>query len=149
MFSYCFKHFNELSVNELYDIFLLRQQIFVVEQCCAYHDIDEFDKQSFHLMIYNPEQKQLIACLRYIPKGARYKNVSEIGRVVVNKTYRNKGIGSNLVGRCIEYVKAENPSCPIVIRALDYLANFYIKQGFIVRSEVYEEDGFYYIDMSL
>lgn len=38
------KHFSELTASELYEIYRLRVSVFVVEQNCAYQDVDEADR---------------------------------------------------------------------------------------------------------
>ena len=38
------KTFNELTLEELYEILKVRAEVFVVEQNCAYQDLDELDK---------------------------------------------------------------------------------------------------------
>lgn len=43
------KHFNELTTNELFNIFKLRVSVFIVEQKCPYQEIDDFDKDSYHV----------------------------------------------------------------------------------------------------
>ncbi len=43
------KKFSELSVEELYQILRLRNEVFVVEQNCPYQDCDEKDQVSYHL----------------------------------------------------------------------------------------------------
>ena len=40
------KKYNELSTDELYEILRLRSAIFVVEQNCAYQDMDHADQRS-------------------------------------------------------------------------------------------------------
>jgi ElaA protein len=52
------KKFSELSASLLYDILKLRCEVFVVEQACAYPDIDGADRETWHLigtMKENPE----------------------------------------------------------------------------------------------
>jgi len=53
--TFIFKTFQELTVNELYDILRLRSEIFVVEQTCVYNDLDELDKDAVHL--FNKREK--------------------------------------------------------------------------------------------
>ena len=53
--SIYFKSFNELNKQELFDIYYLRQEVFIVEQNCVYQDIDQKDHNSFHLMAYDNE----------------------------------------------------------------------------------------------
>ncbi len=43
------KNFAALSTLELIRIYRLRQSVFVVEQDCPYHDIDDLDLTAWHL----------------------------------------------------------------------------------------------------
>ena len=49
------KHFNELSKEELYEIYKLRVSIFVVEQNCPYQEIDDADKFAYHIYLKDDE----------------------------------------------------------------------------------------------
>ena len=46
------KHFNDLTAKQLYDILQLREAVFQLEQNCLYKDIDDKDKECYHLMHY-------------------------------------------------------------------------------------------------
>ena len=63
------KKFYDLSVSELFEILKLRQNVFIIEQNCIYKDIDNIDKISYHVMIF---QKKLVSYLRF------YKVDSEV-----------------------------------------------------------------------
>ena len=43
------KKFNELSIEEMYEILKLRVNIFVVEQKCPYEELDGKDDKCIHL----------------------------------------------------------------------------------------------------
>ena len=43
------KKFNQLSVDEIYEILKLRSEVFVVEQNCVYQDLDGKDELAIHL----------------------------------------------------------------------------------------------------
>ncbi len=45
------KHFNELTVSELFNIYKLRVSVFIVEQQCVYQDVDDADMVAYHLWI--------------------------------------------------------------------------------------------------
>ena len=45
------KTFNELSTQDIYSMLQLRSEIFVVEQNCAYQDIDDKDQKALHLSL--------------------------------------------------------------------------------------------------
>ena len=42
------KHFDELSREELLEIYKLRVAVFVVEQNCPYQEVDDADKVAYH-----------------------------------------------------------------------------------------------------
>ncbi len=84
------KAFKDLSVDEYFEILFLRTEIFVVEQDCPYQEVDEKDRQSFHLF-GRAENGEVIAVTRILPQGISYDEVS-IGRVALKKAFRGKGI---------------------------------------------------------
>ena len=45
------KHFTELSTDELYDIIQARVDIFVVEQKCPYRELDDKDRDAYHIWL--------------------------------------------------------------------------------------------------
>ena len=73
--------FNELSNSQIYEFMKLRQEVFVVEQDCAYLDADGYDQGSFHLLGY--QNKELVAYARILPPGLYYKEPS-VGRIEVS-----------------------------------------------------------------
>jgi ElaA protein len=82
----CFlKKFNELSLDELYGIIKLRLEVFVVEQDCAYQDLDDKDQVSYHLFL--KDNDEIIAVLRIIPENVSFDEMA-IGRLIVKKPYR-------------------------------------------------------------
>ena len=48
--------FEELSAGELYDILQARAAVFVVEQNCAYQEVDEADRSAIHLWLREGEE---------------------------------------------------------------------------------------------
>jgi ElaA protein len=59
--------FTDLSTTQLYEILHLRSEVFVVEQTCAYQDLDRKDTQTGvqHLMM--SDNKQLLGYARLWP----------------------------------------------------------------------------------
>ena len=130
------KHFNQLTLDELYDILKLRAEVFVVEQNCVYQDLDDVDKEAYHVFI--KENGQVIATLRVIDKGKRLDEVS-LGRVISNK--RRCGIGSKLMRLGILTAKEKFNAKRIKIGAQVYAKPFYESVGFKQISGEYLEDG--------
>jgi ElaA protein len=139
------KHFNDLSVDEYWEILYLRTAIFVVEQDCPYQEVDEKDKVSFHLF-GSDEQGRVIATSRILPKGISYKEVS-IGRVALKKEQRGKGIADIMMLKTFEFIKNLFGEAPVRISAQEYLKNFYGKHGFIQIGDGYLEDNIPHIEM--
>jgi len=136
--------FEQLTTHELFSILKLRQAIFVVEQECAYPDIDDIDKQALHFSGYIDEQ--LAAYVRLIKPGISYDYAS-IGRVVVAPQYRGSGLGRTLMLAAIKKLEQEYPGEKQKIGAQQHLEPFYKSLGFTTVSEVYLEDGIPHIEM--
>jgi ElaA protein len=139
------KTFDQLTVDELYDVLQLRQSVFVVEQKCWYLDADGLDKQSLHLLGRLPSG-QLACYLRIVPPGYRFKEPS-IGRVVVDNNLRRHRIGTSLMTRGVELVEERYPTFGIFLSAQKYLEHFYRSFGFTSTGREYLEDGIPHVDM--
>lgn len=139
------KKFNELGLEELYEIFRLRSEVFVVEQECIYNDVDGKDLDSVHVMI--KDKGRIEAYLRVIKQGVSYEDCS-IGRVLVAKEARGKGLAKRIVKEGIDYITREWNKKRITIGAQEYLKEFYGSFGFKTVSDVYMEDGIPHVDMS-
>lgn len=140
------KKFDELTLEELYEILKLRFEVFVVEQNCIYNDIDGKDKTSFHVII--KENNEITAYLRVLPPGISYENAS-LGRVLVAKDARGMGYAKAIVTEGINCVLRNFNTNKITIGAQEYLKDFYSEFGFKPVSEVYDEDGIPHLDMTL
>ncbi|NFS08627.1 GNAT family N-acetyltransferase [Clostridium botulinum] len=138
------KKFKELSVEEMYEILRVRDQVFIVEQECPYQDIDSKDKNAYHLIAHDNDA--IIAYLRILEKGVSYDEIS-IGRVLINKDYRGKGLARKLMLKAIEFIENNMNEKEIKISAQAYLLDFYRSLGFNEVSEIYLEDNIPHIDM--
>ena len=69
------KKFHELTTNELYDILQLRNQCFIVEQKVPYQDLDNHDKEGYHILLYDTWDN-LVAYVRAINPGVRFKEAN-------------------------------------------------------------------------
>lgn len=138
------KKFEELTTEELYKILMIRTEVFIVEQQCAYLDCDGKDKKSYHL--YYEDKGEIAAYLRILPQGLSFDEIS-IGRVLVNKNYRGKSIARDMMLKALNFIEKELKEAEIKISAQAYLINFYGSLGFKAVSKEYLEDGIPHIDM--
>ena len=136
------KHFNELTLEELYEILRLRAEVFVVEQNCAYQDLDEVDKDAYH--VYIKDEGKMVAYLRVVDKNKRLDEVS-VGRVISIK--RRIGLGSKLMKLALETAKEKYGATVVKVGAQTYAKPFYEQAGFRQISDEYEEDGIPHIYM--
>jgi ElaA protein len=141
------KTFQQLTVDELFDVLKLRVDVFVVEQQCAYRELDDHDRhpETRHLSGQN-EFGHLIAYARLLPPGLRYPEVN-LGRFVVKADFRKQGVGHQLLQAALKGISGCWPKATIRISAQDYLQAFYAQYGFLRVSEVYLEDGIPHVEM--
>jgi ElaA protein len=138
------RSFKELNTNELYDILQLRNEVFVVEQKCAYQDLDGKDDEALHLMGF--VGTELVAYARLLKPGVSYKEVA-IGRVVVSSKHRGKNFGVELMEEALRDCMREFKTGVILVSAQKYLEKFYNGLGFITESDTYLEDDIPHIKM--
>ena len=140
-----YKKFDNLSRKEIHDLFLLRSEVFVVEQNCVYQDIDGKDEKAEHVLV--KKNNKIIAYARVLEYSDR-DNIS-IGRIVVSKKERGKSLGSDLLDFILKKIHQEKPKRPIKISAQAHLEKFYTDHGFKRTSNTYMEDGIPHISMTL
>ena len=138
--------YQDLGPDRLYEILKLRSEVFVVEQKCAYQDLDNKDEKALHLV--GEKNNKIIAYTRIFKKGAFFKN-SSIGRVLVKKKYRNKDYGRKIMTSSIEKLKKDPKEEIIEISAQKYLLKFYSELGFEKVGEEYLEDNIPHVKMML
>lgn len=138
------KPFKDLKRNELFDIYYLRQEVFIVEQNCPYQDCDDKDKKSLHLLAYDGEI--LVAYLRIVEPSEIITEPS-IGRVVTRSSYRGQGIGRLLMNKGIEHSKSVFNQNKLRISAQQYLIPFYESLMFTTVGAGYLEDDIPHIEM--
>lgn len=125
------KRFDELTVNELYGALRLRSEVFVVEQCCPYQDLDGLDQHSSHLFL--GEEEHLLAYARWYRKDG----VTWLGRIITAAKARGNGTGSRLMNEAIQRIG----SGEIRMHAQAHLDRFYERFGFEREGEPFLEDG--------
>ena len=138
--------YQDLGPDRLYEILKLRSEVFVVEQKCAYQDLDNKDEKALHLV--GEENNKIIAYTRIFKKGDFFK-YSSIGRVLVKKDYRNKNYGRKIMKSSIDRLKKDPKEEKIELSAQKYLLKFYSELGFEKVGEEYLEDNIPHVKMIL
>jgi len=148
MVEYTLKKFEDLSLHQLYEIMVLRQEVFVVEQDCAYLDADNKDQKCHHV-IGTDENGTIQSYARLVPKGISYEKYNSIGRVITSSAYRGMGEGKSLMLFCIKEIQSLYPQEQTKISAQVYAIPFYTSFGFVEYGEHYDEDGIQHSAMIL
>ena len=141
---YC--RFDALSVTELQYIYMARQNVFTVEQECAFLDADGLDERAFHLAAWSPRQREPMAYARLLDPGVKYAEAS-MGRVITTASARGIGLGRELVARAIAHAEESWPGGAVRISAQTRLAAFYAGFGFVAVGGPYLEDGIDHTEM--
>ncbi len=138
------KRFSELTTDELYALLQVRSEVFVVEQNCAYQDLDYDDQASIHLWLADSDGK-ILSMARVCPAGVHMERVS-IGRMIT--TLRGKGYGLRIMRQAVKVAKDYFNAEQIDIEAQEYAKEFYEKVGFKQSSEPFILDGIPHIKMT-
>lgn len=138
------KTFEELTKAELYAILALRCEVFVVEQECAYQDLDYKDQKAIHVL--GKKEEKVVAYTRMFKPGDYFENIS-IGRVVVAQNARQYGYGKDIMLASLREIEENFHKETIELSAQTYLIKFYRDLGFLEQGEGYLEDGIPHVRM--
>ena len=138
------RFFNELTLEQLYEILKLRFDAFVIEQKSIYDEFDRRDYEAIH--IFFQDKNEIMAYLRIYKKSDK---IASIGRLVVVAKLRKQGLGKKIVKAGIDCIKDKWNADKIEIGAQAYLKKFYGDFGFIQTSDVYDDCGVPHISMEL
>ena len=140
----------DLATSELYAVLAARQQVFTVEQHCAFQDADGHDLAAWHLLGWTAAiaAPALAAYLRILDPGSKYAEPS-IGRVLTVPPHRGTGVGRVLMEEGVARCRAAWPGQPIRIAAQQRPEAFYVSLAFQTVSPPYIEDGIAHVDMML
>jgi len=133
--------FDELPVRTAYDVWRLRQQVFVVEQDCPYPDLDgrDLEDPTRHLVLLDDEDA-VIGTLRVLDDGGW----SRIGRVVVAPAARGRGLAAVMMDEAMALCGDRE----VRLDAQIGLTTFYEGYGFVVTGPEFDEDGVMHVPMA-
>ncbi len=137
------KRFNELTPNEIHSMYKIRVDVFVVEQNCPYHEVDDFDLQAYHAFLKDGDD-QILAYCRILPPNTAFQTPA-IGRVIAVK--RRKGYATQLLKEAIPFIRKEYQQNTITLEAQTYARKLYENLGFVQTSDPFLEDGIEHIQM--
>jgi ElaA protein len=137
--------FADFSAALLYDVLRFRQAIFVVEQRCAYPDLDGLDRHAQHLLLWRGDE--LAGCLRLIPVPEEARIA--IGRVAVAEPLRHRGLARSLMAEALARCRRDYRNCAVTLTGQTYLVPFYEGLGFAVTSPPFDDYSLSHVHMAL
>lgn len=146
MLTFTTAHLVDIDPVLMYRILQLRTDVFVVEQNCAYPELDGRDLEPDCLQVWGtrPEDPATpLATLRVLVEP----DVLRIGRVVVHQSVRGTGVARQLFARGIAECERLDASLPILIDAQAPLEAWYGAFGFVREGENFIEDGIPHVVM--
>lgn len=132
----------ELDPITLYGILALRAAVFVVEQDCAYQDLDGRDLEVTARQLWIERDGTVLATLRLLVDDP---HTMRIGRVATARTARGAGLASQLVARALELARDRE----VVLDAQTYLLDWYARFGFVADGAEFLDDGIPHTPMRL
>jgi ElaA protein len=135
--------FAALDAPTAYAVWKLRQDVFVVEQECAYPDLDGRDTEPGTQHVLLEQAGAVVGYARVLDDGTEDPAVWRIGRVVLARSARGHGLADDLMRAALE-------SCPgrdVVLDAQSPLARWYATHGFAVDGEEFLDDGIPHLPM--
>jgi len=133
--------FADLDTATLYALMRLRVDVFVVEQHCAYPELDGRDTEPGALHVWLADESA--RPLGYLRILADPDGVARIGRVAVAGSARGAGLARRLMQAALRQVGDR----PCVLDAQAGLVGFYAGFGFVVTGPEYLEDGIPHVPM--
>ncbi|WP_309068264.1 GNAT family N-acetyltransferase [Microbacterium sp.] len=139
MTDYRSAHTADIPPLVLYAILRLRVDVFVVEQECAYPELDGRDIEPTAVQLWAEEAGEVIATLRLLTDGPDRR----IGRVATAARARGRGVAADLMQRAL----AECEGAVVRLDAQAHLAGWYARFGFAPDGPEFLEDGIPHVPM--
>ncbi len=133
----------DLDTATLYQLLKLRVEVFVVEQKCAYPELDGLDLLPETRHFWLDDEGEIISTLRLLEEHENGVKSFRIGRVCTSVPARGHGYTTRLVQAAL----AEAGSATVRLSAQTYLVDMYAKFGFKPDGDEFEEDGIMHLPM--
>lgn len=133
--------FEGLTLEQLYGLLRLRVEVFVVEQECAYPELDGRDAEAGTEHLWIEAGGEVVAALRIL----RDPDAAVIGRVVTRADHRGHGLAARLLEAALEGIGPAR----VRIGAQAHLEQWYAGFGFVRSGPDYLEDGIAHLPMVL
>ena len=132
----------DLTPTQLYGLLELRVEVFVVEQACAYPELDGRDLEPETRHYWLESDGAMIATLRLLEEHDD-GTIFRIGRLCTRKDVRGEGHTTRLLQAALAEVGPDR----CVLNAQTYLVDMYAKHGFKPVGPEFPLDGIPHVPM--
>jgi ElaA protein len=136
------RKWKEMDIDLLYDAMRVRQVVFVVEQDCAFLDLDGLDRECIHVMVR--KDGEIAAYARILPFEA--DGSRSIGRILTSGSFRGKGYGRILMEEALKAAGQGRIRIGAQVQAMGFYSSLGFKR---TDAEEYLEDGIPHVKMIL
>jgi predicted GNAT family N-acyltransferase len=121
----------------------IRHEVFIKEQEVPEElEWDEFDQNALHAIV--KKENQVIGTARLIID----KTIARVGRMAIQKEYREQGIGQKLLLTLIQTAKQMGAQ-ECILHAQTHAIAFYAKADFEPHGPIFDEAGIPHVEMRL
>lgn len=125
----------QLTAQQVYQLFKLRVDVFVVEQRCPYEEIDDIDASATHILAL--DGGNVVGCARVYREDEWH-----VGRLCVEKQQRGTGLAQDIMKQALALCDG-----PVTLTAQAPLRTYYEQFGFAQVGEEFDWDGIPHVPM--
>lgn len=142
------KSLDELTPQQIHQLFKLRVDVFVVEQQCPYSEIDDqdADPDTRHILAWDADGR-LAGCARVFPTPSSETGGARFGRFIVNPAFRGTGVGPEILRAGMDYT--ERFPGDLIVEAQVGLVDYYSRFGFMAEGDEFDDAGIMHRRMRL
>ena len=135
------KTWGEFTPDEVFEMAVLRSEVFFVEQKIDEQEFDRADRDPHTIHLWIADDEGMAAYLRIVhsPEAAKsHEGIADsLGRMVVRASARGQGLAQVLMARALEIAGDK----PLYLHAQDYVSALYEKFGFERTGDLFLEAG--------
>ena len=130
----------DMTSQDMIQVYILRGQVFSEEQKITESEADQDDYQALHVLLKDGDD--LVGYAKILDRGDH----QAIGRVLIAKSHRGRGLGRCMLQEVLDYI---GPEKEVRLAAQSYVQGLYLSLGFTKVSDEYMEAGIPHVDMVL
>jgi len=141
------KTWGEFEPDEVFEMAVLRSEVFFLEQKITEEEFDRFDRDPRTRHLWFADERGMVGYLRIVhdqEAAPRHEGIPDsLGRMVVRQDARGSGVAGRLMQAALDIAG----DSPLYLHAQTYVTELYARFGFEARGDVFDEAGIPHILM--